>query len=116
MTMALWTVEYRAAAWLFLPAVLAAVSLGAGVAVLSSASGPQAVAEGPAGDVFDDVGFRMDPWAFAALFALAVGALGFAGGWVAEGDPGSGLVRGAFEAAAVLACFAALGRRLALRR
>ena len=116
MTMALWTVEYSAAAWLLLPAVLATVTLGAGVAALSSASGPQAVAEGPAGDVFDDVGFRMDPWPFAVLFALLVGALGFAGGWVAEGDPGSGLVRGAFEATAVVACFAAFGRRLALRR
>jgi hypothetical protein len=115
-TMALWTVEYSAAAWLLLPAVLATVTLGAGVAALSSASGAQAVAEGPAGDVFDDVGFRMDPWPFAVLFALLVGALGFAGGWVAEGDPGSGLVRGAFEAAAVVACFAVLGRRLALRR
>jgi hypothetical protein len=115
-TMALWTVEYSAAAWLLLPAVLATVTLGAGVAALSSASGPQAVAEGAAGDVFDDVGFRMDPWPFAVLFALLVGALGFAGGWVAEGGPGSGLVRGAFEAAAVVACFAVLGRRLALRR
>jgi hypothetical protein len=116
LTMALWTVEYSAAAWLLLPAVLATVTLGAGVAALSSASGPQAVAEGAAGDVFDDVGFRMDPWPFAVVFALLVGALGFAGGWVAEGDPGSGLVRGAFEAAAVVACFAVLGRRLALRR
>jgi hypothetical protein len=116
MTMALWSVEYRAATWLLLPAVLAAVPLGAGVVALSSASGPQAVAEGPAGDVFDDIGFRMDPWPFAAVFALLVGALGFVGGWAAEGDPGSGLVRGAFEAAAVVACFALLGRRLALRR
>ncbi len=115
MTMVLWTVEYSAAGWLLLPAVLAAVPLGAGVVALSGASQPQAVAEGPAGDVFDDIGFRMDPWPFALLFALLVGALGFAGGWVAEGDPGSGLVRGAFEAFAVLACFAALGRRLALR-
>jgi hypothetical protein len=86
------------------------------VVALSSASGPQAVAEGPAGDVFDDIGFRMDPWPFAVLFAVLVGALGFAGGWAAEGDPGSGLVRGAFEAVALLACFAVLGRRLALRR
>jgi hypothetical protein len=116
MAMALSTVEYSAAAWLLLPAVLAAVPLGAGVAALSSASRPQAIAEGPAGDVFDDIGFRMDPWPFALLAALLVGALGFAGGWVAEGDPASGLVRGAFEALAVLACFAALGRRLALRR
>jgi hypothetical protein len=86
------------------------------VVALSSASGPEAVAEGPAGDVFDDIGFRMDPWPFAVLFAVLVGTLGFVGGWAAEGDPGSGLVRGAFEAVALLACFAALGRRLALRR
>jgi hypothetical protein len=42
--------------------------------------------------------------------------LGLVGGWYAEGDPGSGLVRGAFEAVALLACFAVLGRTLGLRR
>jgi hypothetical protein len=116
MAMGVWTVEYRAAAWLLMPALLAAVPLGVGAVALTGAWRPQAVAGGPAGDVFTDIGFRLDPWPFAALFAAVVGALAFGAGWVAEGDPGSGLVRGGFEGIAVLACFIVLGRRLALRR
>jgi len=66
--------------------------------------------------LFDDLGFRMDAWRFALLFAASIGLLGFAGGWIVEGDPGSGVVRGGFEGLAVLLCFVTLGRRLALRR
>jgi hypothetical protein len=56
------------------------------------------------------------PWRFAVMWAVAVGGVGFAGGWYVEGDPGSGLVRGVFEALALLVCFAVLGRILGLRR
>ena len=52
----------------------------------------------------------------AGATAAVVGAAAFAGGWLAEGDPGSGLVRGAFEAAALLLCYSVLAGPLALRR
>ena len=99
--------------------------LCAGSVALTRAGRPQAV-PGPGGDVFEDFAplFRFrplgaltaHPWLFAALFALGVALAGFVLGWVAEGDPGSGIVRGGFEGVAVLVCFAALGRRLALRQ
>jgi hypothetical protein len=56
------------------------------------------------------------PWRFAALVATAVGLGSFVAGWYAEGDPGSGIVRGVFESVALLICFACLGRFLGLRR
>ena len=48
-------------------------------------------------------------------FAVAVGLAAVAVGWNAEGMLADGLVRGVPEAAAVLGCYAALGRELALR-
>ena len=130
---AIFAVDFRNAAplasWVA-PTVLAicgvlAIPLGAASAALVRSAGPQAP-PGPAGDVFDDLApvFRLrplrpfpgHPWRFAFLFAACVGLIGFALGWTAEGDPGSGVVRGGFEGLAVLMCFAALGRRLALRR
>jgi hypothetical protein len=130
---ALYAVEFWSAAplepWVG-PAILGmcalvAVPLAAGGAALVRAASPRA-APGPAGDVFDDFApvFRLGPlrslpgrpWLFGVLFATGVGLLGFALGWTGEGDPGSGIVRGVFEGVAVLVCFAALGRRLALRR
>jgi uncharacterized membrane protein len=108
-------------------AVLAVPLIGAAYVVSDSAC-PAAPSLGPAGDVFDDLGpvLRIEPlrrlelsrhpsW-FALVSAIAVGFLGFAGGWYAEGDPGSGIVRGVFEAVALLVCFAALGAILGLRR
>jgi uncharacterized membrane protein len=101
----------------------------AGAAYVVSDSGcPYVEPGGSEGDIFDDLGrvFRLrplqrlgfpdHPWRFALVCAAGVGATGFAAGWYAEGDPGSGLVRGGFEAAAFVICFAALGRKLALRR
>jgi hypothetical protein len=73
---------------------------------------------GPAGDVFDDLGLerlRTDPWRFACLVAIAVGAAVWIAG-IAQGDPIDGFLRGMLEAAACLAGFAALGRYLGLRR
>ena len=115
-SMAVWIVEFRQSAWLLVFPLLATPLLAVAAVVVGRAGEPHAPAGNPPGDVFDDLGFRMDPWPFAVLFAVFVGALSLVGGWVAEGDPGSGFIRGTFEAAAVLACFAALGRRLALRR
>jgi hypothetical protein len=116
LSMAVWVVEYRQAVWLLVFPLVAVPVLAFAAFAVAQAGETQAVPGGAPGDVFDDLGIRMDPWPFALLFASLVGALAFAAGWVAEGDPGSGLVRGAFEGIAVLACFVALGRRLALRR
>jgi hypothetical protein len=116
LAMAVWVVEYRQSTTLLVLPALAAVALAAEARAVRRAGQPEAIATGPAGDVFDDLGFRFDPWGFALVFAVLIGVLGFAGGWVAEGDPGSGVVRGGFEAIAVLGCFTVLGRRLALRR
>jgi len=102
-----------------------AIPLALGSFALVRSAGPQAP-PGPAGDVFDDLSpvfqlgplrtFPGHPWRLALLSATSIGLLAFALGWTAEGDPGSGIARGAFEGLAVLICFAALGRRLALRR
>jgi hypothetical protein len=115
-SMALWSVEFRVDPALLGLAALSFLALGIGASAVIRAARPRASAAGPAGDLFDDLGFRMDPWRFALLFAGLITVLGFAGGWAAEGGPGGGVVRGAFEGFAVLACFALLGRRLALRR
>ena len=116
LSMAVWVLEYEQAAWLVVFPLLAVASVAAAAHELHHAGEAQAVPGGPADDVFDDLGFRFDPWPFAFLFAALIGLVGFAGGWAVEGDPGSGIVRGGFEAIAVLICFAALGRRLALRQ
>jgi hypothetical protein len=130
---ALYAVEFGNAAplasWVA-PTILAlcgalAIPLAVGSFALVRSAGPQAPL-GPAGDVFDDLApvfelgplrtFPGHPWRFALMFATSIGLVGFALGWTAEGDPGSGVVRGVFEGLAVVICFAALGRRLALRR
>jgi hypothetical protein len=72
---------------------------------------------GPAGDMFDDVGFvryRDQPWRFAARVALLVGLAVWVAG-IAASDPIDGLLRGVFEALACLGGFAVLGRYLGLR-
>lgn len=116
LSMAVWVLEYEQAAWLLVFPLLALVMLAVAAIALHHAGEAQAVPGGPVDDVFDDLGFRLDPWPFALLFAALVGLVGFAGGWAVEGEPGSGVLRGGFEAVAVVACFAVLGRRLALRR
>jgi hypothetical protein len=120
---AVWAVEFRNApplAWWVPWAVVAlcsvsAVPLIAGGLAVARSSGPESISGGAAGDLFDDLGFRLDPWRFAGLVAAVVGIAAFAQGWYAEGDPGRGLVHGSAEVIAVLTCFALLGRRLALR-
>lgn len=67
---------------------------------------------------------RRRPWAFAALSALAIGLAAGANHLIAEGAPPHGaaqalavlLLIAAIEGTAVLACYAALGRFLGLRR
>ena len=118
----MWAVEFRSApplAWWVPWAVVAlcaasAVPLIAGGLAVARSTGPKPISGGSAGDLFDDLGFRMHPWRFACLVAAVVGFAAFTQGWYAEGDPGSGLVHGSSEVIAVLTCFALLGRRLAL--
>ena len=106
-----------------------AVPLGAAALATARSAAPTAARGGPAGDVFDDLGVLVDrahgirrldlrrhPWRFALLVATVVGIVGLVVGWQAEGTLGDGVVRGALEALALLGCFAALGKVLALRR
>jgi hypothetical protein len=98
--------------------IAAVAALAAAAFLVRGASAPRVDPEGSAGDVFDDIGLpglRPHPWLFAAAFALAVGLVAVAVGWNAEGTLADGLVRGVPEAVAVLGCYAALGRVLALR-
>ena len=106
-----------------------AIVLSAGVALaglvvaallVREAGRPRVVPEGSAGDLFDELALgrtrlRAHPWGFASAFAIAVGLTAVAVGWNAEGTLADGLVRGVPEAAAVLGCYAALGRVLSLR-
>ena len=73
------------------------------------------VVAGPAGDLFDDLGFRTDPWRFARRLAIGLGLIVFLVAAV-QGDPFDGALNGAAEALACLAGFAAFGRYLGLRR
>ena len=91
---------------------------GAAVA-LGSTARLRAQAEGPAGDVFDDLGPLLDrvplrlrgrPWRFCLLFAAAVAGAVFVGGGLEEGPRNA-----VAEFGAICACFAVLGRFLGLR-
>ena len=107
--------------------VLFVLLLGVVAVMTIRSARPHVHAVGPADDVFDDLapvlGFRMlrrlelpgHPWRFAMLVAAAAAAPVALGGLVA-GDPFDGLIRATSEIAAVLGCFAVLGRPLGLRR
>ena len=69
---------------------------------------------GSAGDLFDDVGFRADPWRFAGLLAVGLGLVVFLVAAL-QGDPFDGALNGAAEALACLSGFAVFGRYLGLR-
>ncbi len=73
------------------------------------------VVAGSSGDLFDDLGFRTDPWRFARHLAIGLGLVVFLVAAV-QGDPFDGALNGAAEALACLAGFAAFGRYLGLRR
>jgi hypothetical protein len=121
--LATWWTQWVAilVAALVFPLLLAAIGL-------VRSAGPEASRGDEPGDVFDDfaplfrvgavrrLGLPEHPWRFALLCAALVGLAGGLLGTFAEGDPGSGLVRGGFEAIALVVCFAALGRSLGLRR
>jgi hypothetical protein len=108
--------------------VLLIVPLAGADLLVTRSARPLPAFEGEAGDVFDDLApvlrrtpiGRLDladhPWPFALLCGAVIGGLAFAAGWYAEGDPGSGLLRGGFEVISFVICFAALGRKLGLRR
>jgi hypothetical protein len=121
---ALWAFEFRddVKAWpVLLGCALLALPLAASLVGVRRSARPSAAPGDASGDVFDDLpllarlgldrGGRL-----AGATAAFVGAVGFTGGWVAEGDPGSGLVRGGFEAVALLGCYVVLAGPLALRR
>ena len=69
---------------------------------------------GSAGDLFDDLGFRTDPWRFAGLLAIGLGLLVLLAAAL-QGDPFDGALNGAAEALACLSGFAVFGRYLGLR-
>lgn len=103
-----------------------AIPLAAGSRAVHRASRPVAAPGGEAGDVFDDLrpilslpplrhlGLDGHPGRLALACATAVGAAVLLAGWLAEGDPGSGIVRVGFEVSALLGCWALLRRPLGL--
>ncbi len=105
--------------------VLSAAGLGgaallAATPALMSATRLRPVADGPAGDLLDDVRpfvprlATSSPWRFALWFAGAL-ALAIALAGIAAGDPYDGGLRGLADGAACLGGFAVLGRYLGLR-
>jgi hypothetical protein len=93
--------------------------LGAGPLVVS-ATRVRPIAEGQAGDIFDDLGplipppLRDRPWRFALLVAVALAvAITVAG--VAQHDPYDGALRGLADGLACLGGYAVFGRYLGLR-
>ena len=98
---------------------LAGTALAAPLLVLASLPAAGAArlhpaVEGSAGDLFDDLGFRADPWRFARRVAIGLGLVVFLVAAV-QGDPFDGALNGAAEALACLAGFAVFGRYLGLR-
>ncbi|HEY5389304.1 MAG TPA: hypothetical protein VIJ83_02020 [Solirubrobacteraceae bacterium] len=109
--------------WLALSGALAAVASGALVAAWRAnahSSATVSVAQGPAGDVFDDLpplrALRAHPLGFVTLATLAVGGAMTLVVWHAEHSLIEGLERGGFEALALAACFALFGRAIGARR
>jgi hypothetical protein len=108
-SMAVWAFEFGEGAPGLALGAAGLVPLAVALTALARASGPQAVTGGPAEDVFDDLRLerlRPHPWRFALFVAAVLAVAGLAFG---------GPVQAAFEATALLACFAVLGRPLALR-
>jgi hypothetical protein len=99
---------------------LAGIALAVAGARLVRAGETVVTADGPAGDLFDDLpplrGLRAHPWRLCALAALLVGAGVLALAGAAEGSLAEGVQRGAFEALAVVVAFTALGRAVGARR
>jgi hypothetical protein len=107
--------------------VLAPVAAGLGGVALLAASPAlvsairlQPLADGAAGDLFDDLGplapapLRGHPWAFALAVSAAV-AIAVALAGAGQSDPFDGAARGLADGAACLAGFGLLGRYLGIR-
>ncbi len=108
-SMVVWAFEFRDLGPILGACLALAIPLTAGGRMLARSREPHAVVGGEAGDVFEDLRlgrFRAHPWRFALVAAGAAASVGLAVG---------GPVHAAFEAAALLGCFAIFGRRLALR-
>lgn len=106
--------------WVGLTLALAAgstLALGTAAALVRRSARALTTVPGPPGDVFDDLPFSLHGRhrELLAGTALVVVLASSITGWVAEGDPGSGLVRGGIEGVAIVVCWLALGRALGLR-
>jgi hypothetical protein len=109
--------------WLVLSGALAISATAALVAAwlaLARSSVTVAAAAGPAGDLFDDIpllrALRGHPLALCLSGALASGVAVTIAEWHAEHSFAEGLQRGLFEALALSAGFALLGRAIGARR
>jgi hypothetical protein len=109
--------------WLVLSGALAIGATAALVAAwlaLARSSATVAAAAGPAGDLFDDIpllrALRGHPLALCLTGALASGVVVTIAEWHAEHSFVEGLQRGVFEALALSAGFALLGRAIGARR
>jgi hypothetical protein len=108
--MLLWGYEFGHFVPVLALALVGLIPLLAVAPALALASSPQGRSAGPPQDVFDDLrleGLRSRPWLFAVAVGLVSATVAFAF---------NGIVLAALEFAALLLCFAALGRPLALRR
>ncbi|HEY7966282.1 MAG TPA: hypothetical protein VID68_04590 [Solirubrobacteraceae bacterium] len=109
--------------WLALSGSLTALASGGLVAAWRAdarSTATVSVAQGPAGDVFDDLpplrGLRAHPLRLVMLVGLTVGVAVTAVVWHAEHSLIEGLERGGFEVVALTACFALFGRAIGARR
>lgn len=109
--------------WLALSGSLATVATAALLAVaagLMRTSATVVLASGPAGDLFDDLPplrrLRGHPIRLCAGTALLIGTVITLLEWHAEHSLAEGLQRGLFEAVAMTAGFALLGRAIGARR
>jgi hypothetical protein len=115
---AVFAVDYHAAfpSWQVAGAAIAAVVLAAPLAGAAVASRRAAVVHssvpGGAGDMFDDLPVELPhrPWLLCGALAASVGLALLVTGGLDEGPRNA-----IFEAALVVGCFAAFGRRLGLR-
>lgn len=117
--------DYLPSAWTTYAIVAAAVGIGGLVLALPpvwAAARVRPVAEGGAGDVFDDLGefaglvpapLRGHPWRFAAVVSIGVAAVITLAAVPAQ-DAYDGALRGILDALLCLAGFATLGRYLGL--
>ena len=121
-TLAIANQRYLPGGWMTFAVVASVVGLGALVAAVPSilaAVALRPVADGPAGDVFDDLGrlapaaLRGHPWWFALAVAGALATIITLAG-VAGSDGFDGAIRGIGDALACLLGFATLGRFLGL--